>query len=97
MHTLTFLLFAMAGGLALSGIVANLYRLLARKPRHAPERLLYMGVMLLAGPSVLIDNATHSFRRKDCSGAAYAFAVSLTAYWSWALGRGVILLLWEGA
>ena len=92
MHTVTLLIFAMACGLALSGIVANLYWLLARKPKGTGERLFYMGVMTLAGPSVLIDNATRSFRRKDCSGAAYAFAVTLTAYWSWALGRGMILL-----
>lgn len=92
MHTVTLLIFAMAGGLALSGIVANLYRLLARKPRRTPERLFYMGVMVFAGPSVLIDNATRSFRKKDCSGAAYAFAVIVTAYWSWALGQGLILL-----
>jgi len=92
MRGLILLLFAVAGGLALSGIVANLYRLLARKPKGRPEKLFYMGVMLLAGPSVLIDNATRSFRRKDCSGAAYAFAVGVTAYWSWVLGQGLILL-----
>lgn len=95
MHTTMLLLFAVFGGLALSGIVANLYRLLARKPRHAPERVFYLGVMLFAGPSVLFNNATHSFRRKDCSGMAYTFAVSVTAYWSWVLGQGVLLLLGE--
>ncbi len=92
MHTLILLLFAMAGGLALSGIVANLYRLLARKPKGQPEKLFYVGVMLFAGPSVLIDNATRSFRKKACSNAAYVFAVGVTAYWSWALGQGLILL-----
>ena len=92
MHTLILLLFAVASGLALSGIVANLYRLMARKPKGSPERLFYMAVMVLAGPSVLIDNATRSFRKKDCSGVAYAFAVTVTAYWSWALGQGLILL-----
>ena len=92
MHTLILLLFAVASGLALSGIVANLYRLLARKPKGKPERIFYMGVMVVAGPSVLIDNATRSFRRKDCSGMAYGFAVTVTAYWSWALGQGLILL-----
>jgi hypothetical protein len=85
-------LFATTGGLSLSGIVANLYRILARKPEGAVERLLYLGVMTMAGPSVLIDNATRSFRRNDCSNAAYAFAVGLTAYWSFALGYGVLTL-----
>ena len=92
MHALMTLLFATAGGLALSGIVANLYRLLARKPQGTPERIFYMGVMVLAGPSVLIDNATRSFRKKSCSNAAYIFAVGLTAYWSFALGLALITL-----
>jgi len=92
MHAVMMLLFATTGGLALSGIVANLYRILARKPKSSPERLFYMGVMTLAGPSVLIDNATRSFRRKDCSNMAYAFAIGLTAYWSFSLGLLLIAL-----
>ena len=78
--------------MTLSGIVANLYRILARKPKSSPERLVYLGVMTMAGPSVLIDNATRSFRRNDCSNVAYAFAVGLTAYWSFALGFCLIAL-----
>jgi hypothetical protein len=86
MQALLILLFATTGGLALSGIVANLYRLLARKPKGTPERALYLGVMLMAGPSVLIDNATRSYRNKACSNAAYVLAITLTFYWSLALG-----------
>jgi hypothetical protein len=92
MHTVIMLLFAIAGGLALSGIVANLYRLLARKPKGVPEKMAYAVVMVVAGPSVLIDNATRSFRKKSCSRAAYIFAVGLTAYWSFALGQLLIVL-----
>ena len=92
MRALLMLLFATTGGLALSGIVANVYRLLARKPKSSPERVFYLSVMTLAGPSVLIDNATRSFRRKDCSRIAYLFASGLTAYWSFALGWLLIVL-----
>ena len=92
MHTLLLLLFAIAGGLALSGIVANLYRILARRPKSRAEELFYLGVMAVAGPSVLIDNATRSLRRHTCSRAAYAFALGLTAYWSFVLGYLVISL-----
>jgi hypothetical protein len=92
MQQLMMLLFATTAGLALSGIVANVYRLLARKPKGTPERVFYMGVMLFAGPSVLIDNATRSFRKKACSNAAYVFAVGLTVYWSFALGLAMITL-----
>jgi hypothetical protein len=84
------LLFSLAAGLTLSGIAANLYRLLARKPESRSERMLYLAVMTLAGPSVLFNNATKSFRGKACSSAAYLFAVTLTGYWSFALG--VIIL-----
>ena len=75
MHTLLLLFFAIAGGLALSGIAANLYRILARRPKSRAERLFYLGVMAVAGPSVLIDNATRSFRGRNCSRGAYAFAL----------------------
>jgi hypothetical protein len=92
MHTLLLLFFAIAGGLALSGIAANLYRILARRPKSRAERLCYLGIMVIAGPNVLIDNATRSFRGRNCSKSAYAFALGLTAYWSFALGYLVISL-----
>jgi F0F1-type ATP synthase membrane subunit c/vacuolar-type H+-ATPase subunit K len=86
------LLFALAAGLTLSGIVANLYRLLAHKPENPRQRAVYFTVMAFAGPSVLFNNATKSFRGRDCSVAAYLFAVILTAYWSFALGLAVLYL-----
>lgn len=92
MQILLKFLFATTGGLSLSGIVANLYRMLARKPKGAAERLCYLGVMTMAGPSVLIDNATRSFRRNDCSNGAYLFAIGLTAYWSFVIGWLLIAL-----
>jgi hypothetical protein len=87
---LLFLLFALAGGLTLSGIAANLYRILARKPVSRGETALYYAVMAVAGPSVLFDNATKSFRAKACSMAAYIFAVLLSFYWCFALGLVIL-------
>lgn len=84
------LLFAVTGGLTLSGITANLYRILARKPATAPERVLYLAIMTVAGPSVLFQNATRSFRTQACSSAAYAFAVAIASYWSLALGLVIL-------
>jgi hypothetical protein len=92
MKDLLLLLFALAGGLTLSGIAANLYRILARKPVSRPEKAVYYAVMAVAGPSVLFNNATHSFRVKDCSVAAYTFAIMIAAYWSFALGLVIISL-----
>jgi hypothetical protein len=80
------LLFAVAGGLTMSGIAANLYRILARKPVNRSETAIYFAVMTIAGPSVLFQNATRSFRNQACSKAAYLFAVLLAGYWSFALG-----------
>lgn len=86
MRQLLILLFALAGGLTLSGIAANLYRILARKPASRPETILYFAVMAVAGPSVLFNNATKSFRSHACSPAAYLFAAMVAGYWSFALG-----------
>jgi hypothetical protein len=84
------LLFAIAGGLTLSGIVANAYRLVAKKPKNAAATWIHYAVMALAGPSVLFENATRSFRKKDCSRFAYGFAVALAAYWAFMIGLVVI-------
>jgi hypothetical protein len=79
-------MFTIAGGLTLSGIVANIYRLLAAKPKSNGETWVYYAVMVLAGPSVLFDNATRSFRKKECTGWAWMFALGLATYWAMVLG-----------
>ena len=92
MHTVILALFLLAGGLTLSGIVANSYRLVASKPEGTLATCAYYGVMLLAGPSVLFENSTRSFRKKECSGIAYGFAVGLAAYWAFILGLAMMNL-----
>ena len=92
MKQLLLLLFALTGGLTLSGIAANLYRILAPKAESRNEKIIYYVVMAVAGPSVLVNNATKSFRSRDCSVSAYAFALMLAAYWSFALGLGILFL-----
>jgi hypothetical protein len=90
MRSLVLMLFAVTGGLTLSGIVANAYRLLARQPKSRVATCAHCAVMVVAGPSVLFENATRSFRKKDCSTAAYGFAVAIAAYWSFMLGLALI-------
>jgi hypothetical protein len=80
------MLFATTAGLTMSGIIANLYRLLARKPQGTPAHAVHIAVMVIAGPSVLIENSTTSLRARDCSKLAYGFAIFIAAYWSFALG-----------
>ena len=84
------LLFAVAGGLTLSGIAANFYRILARKPISRAETMVYFAAMTVAGPSVLFNNATRSFRGNACSTAAYVFAITIAGYWSFALGLVIL-------
>ena len=84
------LLFAVAGGLTLSGIAANFYRILARKPISRAETMVYFAVMTVAGPSVLFNNATRSFCGNACSTAAYVFAITIAGYWSFALGLVIL-------
>jgi hypothetical protein len=90
MKELVLLLFSIFGGFALSGITANLYRLLVQKKHRKPP--LHYAVMVLAGPSVMFENATKSFREKKCSRLAYGFSVAITGYWAFALGLLTIQL-----
>ena len=90
MHDLMVFLFALAGGLTLSGIIANTYRMLAGKPKSISATAVYYGVMVFAGPNVLFENATKSFRKKDCSFLAYGFAIVIASYWAFALGLLVL-------
>ena len=86
-HDLLIFLYAVAGGLALSGIIANIYRLLtAKKAETASGRFVYYAVMAVAGPTVLLDNAARSWRSKSCSAIAFWLAAALSAYWSFIVG-----------
>jgi hypothetical protein len=93
MHNLILLLFAVAGGLTLSGITANLYRMLAKRPDTKVATWVHYLIMAFAGPSVLFENSTRSFRKKECSRAAYGLAVGLAAYWAFILGAVVVRLV----
>ncbi len=84
------MLFALAGGMTLSGIVANIYRLVAKKPQGRLAACIHYAVMAVAGASVLLENSTRSFRRRDCSRFAYGFALALAAYWSFMIGLVLI-------
>jgi len=91
MHSLLVTLFATVAGFTASGIAANLYRLLARpKPDTTPERVVYVAVMTVAGPSVLFDNAARAWRGRDCSAIAFWLAAAICGYWSFALGLFVL-------
>ena len=85
-------MFATTAGFTASGILANLYRLLAKKPETTVWRISYLAVMVVAGPSVLLENAATSLRAKACSKMAFWLAALIAAYWSFALGLFVLNL-----
>lgn len=96
MHGLIVILFAIAIGFTASGITANAYRLIANKPESLPGRLVYAGVMVIAGPNVLFENAANSFKAKKCSGIAFWLAAAIAGYWSFAVGLFVLNLYVAG-
>lgn len=89
-HYLTVALFAMTAGFTASGITANLYRILAEKPQSVVGKTAYIAVMVVAGPSVLFENAAKSFRAKGCSAFAFWLAAAIAGYWSFVLGLFVL-------
>jgi len=90
LHYLMVALFATTAGLTASGIIANLYRLVAKKADKLPARIAYVIVMIVAGPSVLLDNAARTWRAKGCSAMAFWLAAAISGYWSFALGLFVL-------
>jgi hypothetical protein len=86
MHQFIVFLFAIAAGMTASGLVANIYRLVASEPKTKLATVIHCAVMIFAGPVMLIGNSTRSLRAKQCSKAAYALALALSGYWSFAMG-----------
>lgn len=89
-HSLLIILFAITIGFTASGITSNTYKLIAKKPETTRGKIVYAGVMVLAGPSVLFENAANSFKAKKCSGIAFWLAACVAGYWSFALGLFVL-------
>jgi hypothetical protein len=93
MHDVLVALFIATAGLTASGIVANIYRIAVGKNHAGSGKALYLAVMVIAGPSVLFDNAARIRRKKECSNLAFGLAAAVAAYWSLAIGLVVIELV----
>jgi len=92
MHSLMVFLFTIAAGMTAAGLISNIYGLLADEPTTKLGTFIHYAVMVIAGPVVLAGNSTKSFRKKECSKAAYALALALSAYWSFATGMLILSL-----
>jgi hypothetical protein len=86
------ILFATTAGFTASGIIANVYRLIVKKAETTVGRIAYVVVMVVAGPTVLFDNAARAWRTKACSATAFWLAAAICGYWSLALGLLVMQL-----
>ncbi|HET7083153.1 MAG TPA: hypothetical protein VFI23_00160 [Rhizomicrobium sp.] len=90
MHDFIIFFFAMGAGTTASGLAANIYRLVGGEPRNKLTTFIHYAVMVVAGPVVLAGNSTQSFREKQCSKGAYALALALSGYWSFAMGLMIL-------
>ena len=90
LHDLAAALFAITAGFTASGIVANLYRILAKEPESKGGKTVYFAVMVVAGPNVLFEKAANKFRTKACSMVAFWLATAVSAYWSFVIGLFVL-------
>jgi hypothetical protein len=90
MHHFLVFLFTLAAGITASGLFASAYRLVASEPQGKLATFIHYAVMVIAGPAVLAGNSTQSFRKKQCSSAAYALALALSGYWAFIMGLLVL-------
>lgn len=87
LHDLYVALFSVVAGFTASGIAANLYRLSVKKRAETSfARMAYLVVMVIAGPTVLFENAAKAWRAKSCTALSFCVAASIAAYWSLAIG-----------
>jgi len=93
MHAIMITLFAICAGMTAAGLISSIYRLLANEPSTKLGTFILYAVMMVAGPVVLADNSTRSFRKKECSKTAYALALVLSLYWSFATGLFILSLV----
>jgi hypothetical protein len=90
-HDLYIAMFAATAGFTASGIVANLYKIAVGKPTDTTAaRMAYLTVMVIAGPTVLFNNAAKSWREKSCSAYAFWLAAAISGYWSFGIGLFVL-------
>ena len=83
-------LFAVAAGFTASGIVASVYRIVARIPESEGQKMVRQVVYVVAGPTVFFGTATQLLLRKEISPLLFSLAIMALSYWSFALGLIVL-------
>ena len=93
MHTVMVFLFAVGAGMTAAGLISSIYGIFADEPSTRLGTLMLYAVMVVAGPLVLAGNSTRSFRNRECSKLAYALALVLSVYWSFATGLFILCMV----
>jgi hypothetical protein len=89
-HNAAVLLFAITTGFTASGIASNLYRLIVGERKEGIGRSVYYASLIVAGPSVLFENAAKAWRENSRSKLAFWLAAAVAGYWSLAIGLFII-------
>ena len=90
MSPLLLIFFSMTAGFTISAIVANLYRLSGAKADDSSGRTIRLMVMVVAGPSVIFENAIRGLLAKQWPVMAFVLVALGVAYWSLVLGLIVL-------
>ena len=93
------IVFGLALGFVISGIVSNVFQLVTNgqsmfhvRVTSDAQRLLIVGLLILAGPHILVRAANRSLQVGDWP-ASYVFAcLALSTVWSFVLGFAVLRL-----
>jgi Family of unknown function (DUF6949) len=80
------ILFSITAGFTASGITANLYRLAGFTSETRVGRIFRGLILVIAGPSVILENAVRSRINKECSAMAFGLVACVVIYWSLGLG-----------
>jgi hypothetical protein len=90
MQSFFLVLFAIAAGFTLSGIVANLYRICGFDPETRGGSILRLIVLIFAGPIVVIEAALRGRAKKEWTATFFWLVAAGMTYWSLALGLLVL-------
>ena len=90
MHAFWLLLFSITAGFTASAIIANLYRICVFKVTSRSGQALRAAVLVVAGPSVLFENAMRGRIAKAWNPVLFWLATAGVLYWSLAIGLLVL-------
>lgn len=90
MHELLVVFFAVAAGFTASGIVASVYRIMARSPESDRQKMVRHAVLVVAGPTVFFGTAMRLLMTKELSPLLFSIAIMALSYWSFALGLFIL-------